>query len=116
MANKKDLLRDKLNALNPSIPTNTRGEAAKKTRSGESAAGLKSKPLRKTAAKAKAPAGKRPTPARPAPEMGRGPAAAPQEPPGPVPRKENANPFAGPFLFSTLMQENLVALNSVREA
>ena len=116
MAKKKELLRDKLNALNPSIPTNTRGEAAKETRFGETAANLKSRPRRKTAPKTKTPAGKRPAQARPSPEMGPGPAAAPQEALGPSPRKENANPFASPFPFSALMQENLVAFNRVREA
>lgn len=116
MAKKKDLLRDKLNALNPSIPTNTRGEAAKETRSGEPAADLKSRLRQKTAPKAKPPAGKKPAPAKPSPEMKPGPAAVPQEAPGPFHRDEDTNPFAAPFLFSALMQENLAALSRMREA
>ncbi len=116
MAKKKDLLRDKLNALNPSTPTNTRGETAKEPRADEPAAGLKSRPGRKTAPKAKTPSVKMQAPAEPSPEMKPEPAAASQEAPGPFPRKEDANPFAGPFLFSALMQENLVALNRMREA
>lgn len=47
MANKQDLLKEKLNALKPSIPTNTRGKAAKKV---EPAA--QPKPVVKTAPKA----------------------------------------------------------------
>lgn len=116
MAKKKDLLRDKLNALNPSIPTNTRGEAARETRFVESAADLKSRPRRKKAPKAKVPAVKRSAPPRPSPEIEARPATAPQEAPHPSPRNENPNPFADPFLFSALMQENLVALNRMREA
>lgn len=115
MAKKKDLLRDKLNALNPSIPTNTRGETAREPHAGGPVAGLKSGPRRKTAPKAKAPAVKMPEPAKPSPEMKPGPEVARQGAPGPFPGKEDANPFAGSFLFSALMQENLVALNRMRE-
>lgn len=116
MANKKELLRDKLNALNPNIPTNTRGGAAKETRSGDPAADLKSRPRKKTAPIAKTPAEKKPAPAKPSLEMKPEPAAAPKEAPGPSPRNEDANLFAGPFLFPALMQENLVALSRMREA
>ncbi len=110
MSKRKDMLRDKLNALKPSIPTNTR-------------------PVKETGADAR-PAAKRARSAKKKPEapqsgiqnsfLNENPPAASNQPEinqAPNEARERPKPyvFDGIFNYSDLMKENLDSFNRMRD-
>jgi hypothetical protein len=109
MSKRKDMLRDKLNALKPSIPTNTRGEVFK---AAESPAGMGEKPAKgehpasqpkkvKITVLDKESASPRPEP-KPEPKEGDGRA-----------RREKSFSFDYFFVYPDLMQENIASFNRI---
>lgn len=108
MSKRSDMLRDKLNALKPSIPTNTRGEAAG---AAETPAVKEAKPAKRK------PPGSRPKKVK-ITVLDKGTAAAAMPEPKPESeraRREKSFSFDYFFVYPDLMQENIASLNRIRD-
>lgn len=113
MSKRKDMLRDKLNALKPSIPTNTR--AVRETGTNAQPATKREKPAKRKPAED--PAGikinipeKDAAAAVSQPDLKQGP----KEAKGRLGQEKRFS-FDYAFIYSDLMQENLASFNRIRD-
>jgi len=111
MAKKSEMLKDKLNALKPSIPTNTRGE-------------VESQPVRETELKKKPMPAKSPKKEQPKVKINihlETPDKKEESSPGPVSasqenrREDKLFIFESAFIFPELVQENIASFNRIRD-
>jgi len=123
MAKKKDILREKLNALKPSIPTNTRDKAIKEAETKvQPVPDAKTKPQDMPAVKLKSPAKTqlivkinpqetRQTAPTTKPEQKSSPKGAVSAPP----TEGKRFTFNNTFILPALMQENLASFNRIQD-